>query len=355
MSNVLADAMQTSVTTPTEARPIEIITAEIQVLKAQVGGGLIEIGNRLLEAKAQLSHGEWLPWLEEKVEFSVSQAQRFMRLAKEYSNTSALTYLGTSKALALLAFEPEEREAFAAESHVVNGEEKTVEDMTSRELEQAIRERKEALEAKEAAEAEKRLAEQSRDKLSQEMTIANATMDSLRETETHLDGVIADLRKEREDLRKELEDLRKQPIDSVYSDAPSAEALDAARQEGAAETAKTAKKEAEERLKAKIEKAEKAKADAEAQVLTIRAEQEATKAKAEALEKQLKLVSNPAATEYKVYFAAVQKDLAGLEDCLDRLATSDPELCAKMTAALAALGLQICDNAAARLEGGAQA
>lgn len=250
--------------------------------------------------------------------------------------------------MALLAFEPEDREAFAAESHVVNGEEKTVEDMTAKELEQAIRERKEALEAKEVAEAEKRIAEQSRDKLSQEMTIANATMESLRETEAHLDGVIAD-------LRKELEDLRKQPIESTYSDAPDAAALDAARQEGAAEAAKTAKKEAEERLKAKIEKAEKAKADAEAKVKTIQAEQEATIAKADALEKQLKLVSNPAATEYKVYFAAIQKDLSSLKDCLDRLKTSDPELCAKMTAALAALGLQICGDAAARLEGGTQA
>lgn len=348
MSTLLGDVLKDGTSSvPVETRDIEIITAEIQVLKSQVGSGLVEIGNRLLEAKAQLSHGEWLPWLEDKVQFSVSQAQRFMRLAKEYSNTSPVTYLGARKALALLAFEPEEREAFAAETHSVNGEEKTVADMSARELEQAIRERKEALEAKEAAEAERRLAEQARDKMSKEMTIANATMESLRETEAHLDGVIAD-------LRKELDDLRKEPIDSTYSDAPNTAALDAARQEGAAEAAKAAKKEAEERLKAKIDKAEKAKADAEAQVKTIRAEQEATKAKADALEKQLKLVSNPAATEYKVYFAAVQKDLASLKDCLDRLGTSDPELCTKMTAALAALGKQICDDAATRLEGGAQ-
>lgn len=343
----IASAMVSGNPAPSEPRNIEIITAEIHVLKAQVGSGLVEIGSRLLEAKSQLSHGEWLPWLEEKAVFSVSQANRFMRLAKEYSNSSALTNLGASKALALLAFEPDEREAFAAESHVVNGEKKTVADMTSRELEQAIRERREALEAKEAAEADKRLAEQSRDKMSQEMVIANATMESLRETETHLDGVIAD-------LRKELDDLRKQPTEIVGTAVPDAAALDTARQEGAAEAAKAAKKEAEDRLKAKIEKAEKVKADAEAQVKAIKAEQEATHAKADALEKQLKLVSNPAATEYKVHFAAVQKDLANLKDCLDRLGISDLELCTKMATALAALGKQICDDAAARLEGGAQ-
>ena len=331
-----------------ETRDIEIITAEIQVLKAQVGSGIVEIGNRLLEAKAQLSHGEWLPWLEDKVQFSVSQAQRFMRLAKEYSNTSALTYLGASKALALLAFEPDEREAFAAELHLVNGEEKTVAEMTSRELERAIRERKEALEAKEAAEVEKRLAEQARDKMSHDMMLASARIDSLTETTTHLDGVIADLRKERDELLK-------QPTEIVGTAVPDEAALEAARQEGATEAAKAARKEAEDKLKAKIEKAEKAKADAEAQVLAIRAEQEAAKAAAEALEKQLKLVSSPAATEYKVYFATIQKDLSSLKDCLDRLATSDPDLCARMAAALAALGKQICDDAAARLEGGTQA
>ncbi|SBV91178.1 conserved hypothetical protein [uncultured Eubacteriales bacterium] len=349
MTTLLGNVMRTEAEmAPVENRNIEVITAEIQMLKANVGIGIVEIGNRLLEAKAQLQHGEWLPWLENQAQFSVSQANRFMRLAKEYSNSSALTNLGASKALALLAFESEEREAFAAESHIINGEEKTVVDMTSRELEQAIRERKEALEAKEAAEADKRIAEQSRDKLSQEMTIANAAMESQRETEAHLDGVMAD-------LRKELEDLRKQPIDSTYSDTPDTAALDAARQEGATEAAKTAKKEAEDRLKAKIEKAEKAKADAEAQVKTIRAEQEATRAKSEALEKQLKLVSNPAATEYKVYFSAVQKDLAGLEDCLDRLVTSDPDLCGRLTSALAALGKQICDSAAARQNGDTRA
>lgn len=83
MNNVLADAMRAEpVTTPAEVRSIEVITAEIWVLKAQVGVGLVDIGNRLLEAKAQLPHGEWLPRLEEKAEFSISQANRFMRLAK---------------------------------------------------------------------------------------------------------------------------------------------------------------------------------------------------------------------------------------------------------------------------------
>lgn len=352
--NIAAAMMGEPVTAPAEVRPIEVITAEIQVLKSQVAVGFIEIGNRLLEAKSQLSHGEWLPWLENQVQFSTVQAQRFMRLAKEYSNTSTLTYLGASKALALLVFSPDEREEFVAEAHMVNGEEKTADEMSVRELEQAIRERKEALEAKERAEAEQQAAEQARGKMAQDMLIANERIECLNETTAHLDTVIAD-------LRAELVELRKQPIDAAFKEIPAgdvapdddamAEALEAARRAGAEDAAKTARKDAEEKLKAKIEKAEKAKADAEAQVQTVKASQAASEAKAAALEKQLKLVSNPIATEFKVHFDAMQKSAASMDDCLDRLAASDADLYMKFTSALAALGEKLGSDAADRLAG----
>jgi hypothetical protein len=41
-----------------------------------------EIGGLLIEAKAQVSHGEWLPWLAENVAISERTAQEWMRLAK---------------------------------------------------------------------------------------------------------------------------------------------------------------------------------------------------------------------------------------------------------------------------------
>ena len=86
-----------------QVRDIEAITAEILNAKRAGGEAILAIGRGLMEAKAMLSHGEWLPWLTEQVEFSESTAQRFMRLAKEWSNPSALTDLGATKALQLLA------------------------------------------------------------------------------------------------------------------------------------------------------------------------------------------------------------------------------------------------------------
>ena len=134
-------------------RPIEIITEEIQFYKQTAGAAILEIGKRLCEAKAMLNHGEWCDWLQNKVDFSEVTAQRFMRISKEYQNPSPVTDLGVSKALILLALPRFERDEFVAEKHVVNGEEKSVNEMSKRELEAAVREKNEALERENEANA----------------------------------------------------------------------------------------------------------------------------------------------------------------------------------------------------------
>lgn len=107
----------------------------------------IEIGRRLTEAKEMLEHGAWLPWLEQETDFSTSSAARYMKLFDEYgaaqqglfgpeTNFPTLGNLSISKALSLLAVPEEERESFAAEVHA--------EEISTRELEEAIRERDEA-------------------------------------------------------------------------------------------------------------------------------------------------------------------------------------------------------------------
>lgn len=130
----------------TEIKQIEI---EINFYKGQAVQSIFEIGERLIRAKELVEHGEWGNWLKEKVDFSHAQANNFMRVAKEYSNSQAIRNLGQTKVFAMLALPKEEREAFVEDS--------PVEDMTTRELRKAIKEKKDA--EQRAKEIEKQLAD----------------------------------------------------------------------------------------------------------------------------------------------------------------------------------------------------
>lgn len=130
---------------PPPDRTITDITAEIRFYKAQTVQSVIEIGKRLTEAKGMLEHGQWYEWLKSEVEFSASTAQRYMQLAERFPNPAPVRDLTYTKLLALLAVPEEDREEFLEVPHNVGGEEKTVAEMSRRELEQVIRERDQAL------------------------------------------------------------------------------------------------------------------------------------------------------------------------------------------------------------------
>ena len=229
---------------PASERNIEAITSEILQLKNDAGNAILGIGQRLLEAKAMLPHGEWLPWLTEQVEFSERQAQRFMKLAQEWANPTALSDLGATKALALLALPPEERQKFLSENHIVDGEEKSVIDMTSRELEKAVKERDEALHAAEAARAAAETADQSRAKMEADMTALKQLHQAAQAGETQAREALAK-------AQAELKALREKPVEVAV------EVDQKALQE--------ARREAETRMQAKVDKAAEAQKKAEEQ------------------------------------------------------------------------------------------
>lgn len=118
---------------------IDTITAEILKLQQQTVQNLIEIGKRLITVKKSLPHGEWGKYLEEKVKFKKSTANNLMRVAKKFSNFQAIGDLGQTKIFALLDIKSDKKEEFIKEKHNVNGKEKTVQEMTTRELKEAIK------------------------------------------------------------------------------------------------------------------------------------------------------------------------------------------------------------------------
>lgn len=261
---------------PTETRDIETVTAEIIQLQQDAGNAIIGIGKRLIEAKAMIPHGEWLPWLAEEVGYSERVAQSFMRLAREWeSNPKALSDLGATKALKLLVLPPEERETFMAGNNVV--------DMTSRELEKAIRERDEARQAAEAARADAQTAEESRAKMEADMrALKEMHQSALDEAEQAAEDLLA--------AEKELEELRNRPVDVAVE--VDREAVEKARAEAVAgmqakvDAAESARKEAEDRRKDAEKALSKAKKEAGANAAIL---SRAEKAEAELAEARRQL------------------------------------------------------------------
>lgn len=221
-------------------RDIEAVTGEIVHLKQELARNIVDIGLRLIEAKDMLPHGEWLPWLSERVCFSEKTAQNYMRVAREFPNPQLVADLGVRKALALLELPPSEREGFAEDNNVV--------DMTTAQLEKAIRERDEAQQAAEAARAEAMTAEEGRAKMEIDMAaLKKLHLSAVSQAEEAVVALLA--------ARKELEELRNRPVDVAVETVVDQETVEKARKEAVAE------------MQARVDQAEKARREAEAKRL----------------------------------------------------------------------------------------
>lgn len=326
-------------------RGIETITEEIIFYKNVGGQAVIEIGRRLTEAKAQLKHGEWLPWLREKVEFSETSAQNFMRIAREYGNTHLVGDLGASKALALLALPASERENFAAEKHIVNGEEKSVSEMSRRELEEAIRQRKIAEGDRDRARRELDEQRRANEEAAAKIQEAQDAADAARAEVETAQGTALAAQERTAELERELKALREKPVDvAVQTVDASAEQITAAVKEAELSAKEKIGKKAEELKKAKEDLA-RAKADMQVAAEELKkAEDEAAALRAE-LDKARKsaaAMDNRVLAEFSVLFRQAQETVNRMTEIVDEL---DEESRPKIYRALDALGRMIAEKA----------
>ena len=271
-----------SMAKPAGNRTIETITGEILDAQRKGGEAILTIGRCLNEAKNMLPHGEWLPWLAEKVGYSEKTAQNFMRLAREFSNPQALADLGATKALKLLALPQEEREQFMEDHNVI--------DMTTRQLEQAIKERDEARKAAEAAKAEASTAQQARAKMAEDMALLKARLNGAREDQ---EQAAASAKK----LAAELEELKARPVEVAVETVADPEALEKARAEAIAE------------MQAKLDKAKERQKKAEAQAKEAQADLAQVKTQLQESERARKnavLASDEDMATFQVLFQQAQ-------------------------------------------------
>ncbi len=192
----------------TTERTLEVIASEINIIRAQtqqvVLTAAIEVGKRLVEAKASVEQGQWGKWLADNVDYSERKAQELMRVFQEYGQgqkklfgeeikgekMSALSY---SQAVALLAIKDSDERA-----EFINSE--PVEDMSTRELKQAIAKLK-------SMEAEK-------DAISAELDNVKAESTQMREEKaaaenriSELEGAIKDAAQIKAEAKKDKEQL----------------------------------------------------------------------------------------------------------------------------------------------------
>lgn len=131
--------------TLTRPRPLKEIQEEFCHHYRNGSALAYRMGELLIAAKAQLpEYGMWAKWLS-GTNFPERQAQRLIRLARNYPDATTSSELGLSKALALLNLKYNERNEFIKKPHKVlnaagEAEEKYVCDMTVRQLERAIQE-----------------------------------------------------------------------------------------------------------------------------------------------------------------------------------------------------------------------
>lgn len=192
-------------------RTPDLIAAEINSIKEQtqklVLYNSIEIGRRLVEAKTMLQHGAWGTWLESSVDYSQRTANNLMRIFEEYgtnqiaffdnnANSQALANLSYTQAVALLGIpDAEEREYFVKEHDVEN--------MSTRELQQAIKDKQELEQKLKEAEKEAETNKNLYDTVSK-------SYDRLEETNSkHFERA--------ETLQKELDSIKKQLLEAQKS------------------------------------------------------------------------------------------------------------------------------------------
>lgn len=329
MSENHSEMLQEHSETLQETRTLDIVAAEIRSYTWSMLTNIIEIGRRLVEAKEMLPHGEFMSWCTENFGYSKSQTNNFMRLYEAYGseqksmfgaelNRQTFGTLNYSKALALLALpSAEEREAFI--------EENNVDEMTTRELQQAIKDKQEA---------ERKLGDEKKQREEAEGLLKSQDQ-QLAEAKAQI-AELAKLNKELENRPHEVAVETVRDEEAIAAAAKEAkEAAEAASKKKIAALEKQLNKAENERAEA-LKKAETAGQDTEKQLKAAAAEAEKIRAELEEARKQLK-ASAADVTKFGVWFTTVQQDFLKMIAALREVRERDEETGKKLKTGAVAL------------------
>ena len=265
--------------------------------------------------------------------------------------------------MTILTLPPADRALFLDSDYIPEGAEKSVGEMSSRELQDLVRQRDEAQEKVESLKKkleEKQAASEGTalriSNLEEELTAAREAVEQAKADKANMEE---SNRKMAEDVRlanAELEGLRNQPVQMAVE--RDEEAIEAARAEtkaamqgkvdqvqGQLDKANAAKKEAEEKLKAQAAKsqkeleAQKAETDRlQQRVQEMEAAVAAAERKAEEAIKEAGIKSNPVVSAFEDYYNQAQALASKMNGIIVGLVRNDPDTAGKLGKALIALG-----------------
>jgi hypothetical protein len=313
--------------TSIQERETEQLTIEVNTIYQQmetIGSiGLqlaAEAGERLIEIKGRLAHGEFESWCKDNLTFSKRKAENMMRWSQKckdensiFSKTQTFTDLGISKVWALLAA-PED----VAEEVIKEG----ASDMSVRELQDEISRLK----------SEKKTAQEH----------ARAT----EEEQANMEEEIEILKRQLEEARRESE--RKAEEENSQSTSEAEEEIEQLKKKlEAAETnlqktkekLKTEKNSSDKKIEEAISKA-KAEAQKEAEAKTSKSLEDITKKYEESQDVIYKLQTalanseNKALAIFKVKSDLLQESFNSCLDSIEEVAAEDQDKGDKMKAAL---------------------
>ena len=319
-------------------RTADVIAAEINAIKRGTAQYLLmqslEIGRLLVEAKGTVAHGEWGKWLEENCAYSTSNANNLMRLYTEYGESEQVSFFeenklelfgnqNRSQAIALLAVPRSERADFVREHDVQS--------MSVSELEEAIRKAKaegraeaeaesegleesvrETVRVQVKAEMEKRIreAEESAESERSASSLAKSKLDAkakeLKGAKDELSAAIA----ENKDLKTDKEAAKK-TIDHLNSEIS-----------GLKEKLEAAEKPAEIPPEEREQIAVFARAEADAEIASLKAQLE-----------KAKIAANPVVMRFQAEFERFGESYNKMKKLIDEC--GDAECAAKLSGALA--------------------
>lgn len=216
----------------TDEQKLARLATEINTIKAQVQAvvqnATLEIGQRLIQAKAAVPHGLWRKWLSESVDYSERTAQMLISTYERFGNSQQklfgasvdpelMAQLNRSQLFTLMSIKNEDDCMAFMEEH-----REDLPGMSKRELEQAIRERDQAKVDIEAWRSRCNDLTDTAEKAAQRAEKLKAELAQLK-ADTAAGGEELDrLKEENKNLQQSLE-IEKRNADGSYHDAVEAQ------------------------------------------------------------------------------------------------------------------------------------